>query len=656
MNMKVWSILKTYWCLIFLVSLFAVLSSSTALALEMSVTAPSESVVGAAVDINFEGEINPRNFLTIVSPDLPEGKYSAYQYTRRKTVKLTAPIEPGDYEIRLLDATSPFATLWRQALTVIDTVATIEAPESVNGGEEFALVWSGPDNAQDFITIVAADAPEGKYEKGYRYTKKGSPLRIIAPETAGVYELRYLMGTPPHRTLGRRSLTVRGITASVTVAAEIAAGAQFAVTWAGPDNLQDFLTIVPAGTPQKEFGNYAYTKKGNPAALLAPEQPGSYEVRYLTGQSYTMLASVPLELLPVSASVSGPLSVEARSVAVVTWQGPDNPQDYVIILPKGADNRTTGHFAYTARGSKLRIQTPDEPGQYEFRYLTARKRLTLATQAVTVIPRPIPGRLQVVASELQANDTDGAAVVVILDASGSMLQRIGERRRIDMAKEAVVQLVQHDLAPDVRFSLRVFGHKEKDACRTDVEIPLGPLNRSAAMATVASVNAMNLAKTPIAATLADVGADLADAPGQHMVILLTDGEETCDGDPAAVIQSLVDGGFDVRLNIVGFAIDELMLKETFQAWARLGNGQYFDAHNAEELATGLSQAIDVPFQVIGENDDVVAEGTVNGPVIELAAGEYVVRTAILESEREVSVLADQLTVISLEEKEVNRLD
>lgn len=32
---------------------------------------------------------------------------------------------------------------------------------------------------------------------------------------------------------------------------------------------------------------------------------------------------------------------------------------------------------------------------------------------------------------------------------------------------------------------------------------------------------------------------------------------------------LAAGGFDVRVNIVGFAIDELMLKEKFEGWARL---------------------------------------------------------------------------------------
>ena len=112
------------------------------------------------------------------------------------------------------------------------------------------------------------------------------------------------------------------------------------------------------------------------------------------------------------------------------------------------------------------------------------------------------------------------------------------------------QLVDEYLPGNAQFGLRVFGHKEADSCRTDLEIPLAPLNRPQAAAKVAAVNAMNLAKPPIAATLQQAGGDLAGKPGPSLIILLTDGEETCDGDPAAVIQSLRGSGLDVRVNIV----------------------------------------------------------------------------------------------------------
>jgi hypothetical protein len=138
---------------------------------------------------------------------------------------------------------------------------------------------------------------------------------------------------------------------------------------------------------------------------------------------------------------------------------------------------------------------------------------------------------------------------------------------------------------------------------------------------------MNLARTPIAETLSLAGKDLASTPGSHLIILLTDGEETCGGDPAAVIQSLRGSGRQVQVNIIGFAIDELMLRETFQQWARLGGGQYIDVHNAEQLAAGLASAMERAYEVLDMSGATVASGQINGLAVDLAPGEYRVQPA-----------------------------
>jgi hypothetical protein len=627
--------------------LLALAVTGAAFAQDISVTAPTEARVSEQITVSFAGPAKPLDFITIVASDAAEGSYDAYQYAKSSPVLLTVPASPGEYEIRYLDATSPYPTRWRQALKVADSTASLEAPGRVDAGAAFEVRWTGPDNPQDFITIVAAGAADGTYEGNYRYTQMGPTLTFQAPDQPGNYELRYLMGAPPYRTLAMRPITIGGTTASLTAPAQVSAGAAFEVTWEGPDNERDFISIVPTGTPDKDYGAYAYTKQGSPARLTAPEDPGPHEVRYLTGQSYTVLARTTLEVLPVTASVTGPESVVARSVALVTWEGPGNELDYIIIVPAGAEPSATGQYAYTSRGPELRIETPAEPGAYEFRYMTGGKNKVLASQAVTVTPGQVPGKLQVVDKSLASGSLTGGSVVIVLDASGSMLQRIGAERRIDMAKKAVGQLVQKDLPDDVLFSLRVFGHKEKDSCRTDVEIAFAPLNRAQAAATVASIEAMNLAKTPIGATLAAVADDLVTQPGPHVVILLTDGEETCGGDPAAVIQSMVDSGIDVRVNIVGLAIDELMLRETFQQWARIGHGQYLDAQNSQELLSGLTQAIEQSYEVHDASGAVVASGTINGPGIELPEGSYTVHTATRENTLNAVVKAAETTVLNL---------
>ena len=614
---------------------------------DISVSAPAEAQAGSQIEVSYSGSTNPRDFITIVATGSAEGKYNDYQYARESPVKLLAPSQAGSYEIRYLAADAPYATLWRQPLTITEPSASLQAAESVAAGALLEVNWTGPDNPQDFITIVAAGAPEGHYESGYQYTSKGSPVKLTAPDAPGNYELRYLMGQSPYRTLARHELQVQGTEASIQAPAEVAAGAAISFTWQGPDNSQDFITIVPADAPDKDYDRYVYTNKGSPAELLAPEAPGTYELRYLTAQSNKVLARARFQTTEVHASVTGPDSIEALSEVKVGWEGPGNPLDYVIIQPLGAETTVSGPYAYTHRGPELRITAPPEPGNYEYRYLTGQSNRVLASQAVTVTPRNLPGTLRVTDSRSGQDASASSNVVVILDASGSMLQRLDGERRIDIAKASLQQLISKDLPDNTQFGLRVFGHKEADSCRTDLEIPLAPLNRQAAAAKMAGVSSMNLAKTPIAATLQQAGGDLAGKPGPSLIILLTDGEETCDGDPAAVISSLRNSGLDVRVNIVGFAIDELMLRESFASWAALGGGQYIDARNAAELSAGLSSAIERSFEVFGADGKQVASGLVNGLAVELLPGEYRLQLAGVEA-RAVTVVADQEALIVLD--------
>ena len=144
----------------------------------------------------------------------------------------------------------------------------------------------------------------------------------------------------------------------------------------------------------------------------------------------------------------------------------------------------------------------------------------------------------------------------ILDASGSMLKRLPDgQRRIAVAHSALSDLVENTLPPGTPFAFRAFG-LEEDACRSELLLPLGPLDPAAAAAAIRDVPAINLARTAIARSLALAAADLAGQEPPLVIVLVTDGEETCDGDIDAEIARIKEQGIDLRLTIVGFAIDD----------------------------------------------------------------------------------------------------
>ena len=329
-------------------------------------------------------------------------------------------------------------------------------------------------------------------------------------------------------------------------------------------------------------------------------------------------------ITPATASISAPAEFVAGSVFEVAWKGPDNEGDYITVVEAGTPEHHYGPSnGYTRRSNPVRIEAPRTAGDYELRYLTGQSYATLATAKLRVTPGTTPGKLKVVGDGKDAVANYGA-VEFLLDASGSMLQRIGGERRIELARNALIDLTSNVLPANSDFALRVFGHKEAGSCRTDLEIPLGSLDKGATVARIKTINSMNLAKTPIGASLLAVQQDLAGVKGVAIVVLVTDGEETCGGDPRAAILALRGAGIDVRVNIVASAIDEVTLKETFQEWARLGNGGFFDAQDGAQLQRAIRATLRAGYDVLA-GGKTVATGTVGGDPVELPPGVYDVR-------------------------------
>lgn len=586
---------------------------------EPALDTPASATAGAEITFTVTDPSNPKDFVTVVPKGTREGAYQTYVYVEKGVgLKLVLPPEPGDYELRLLRANSPYPTLASKPLKIGAATATLEAPTEIAAGKEIQIKWTGPNNARDFVGIGDASRPYITYD----YTRKGSTIKLTAPDKAGDYEVRYFLGSG-YKVIASQPLKVTSTSAKLTVPASIAAGASIRIGWEGPNNPRDFITIVKVGTPEKQYAAYVYTSKGNPVELRAPEQAGEYEVRYLTGQAYQTLGSARISVGAVSATVKGPESAVAGSTFTVNWTGPNNQRDFINIVPKGAREGESGGWSYTSKGNPVTMRAPLAPGEYELRYSTGQSYITLARTSIQITPgKEEPGLVQAQAASGAASA--GNAVEIILDASGSMLQRIGAQRRIDIAKETLTKLTSRTIPAGTPFALRVFG-REVDSCQTDLFMPLGPLNGAAAGAQIAKLEAKNGAKTPIGASLARVAEDLASVKGERLVVLLTDGEETCDGDPAAEIEKLQQSGLGVRVNIVGFAIDDAKLAVTFRQWANAGKGSFFEANDAAGLSNAMTRAMQPGFELVDSKGQVVAEGIVGADPVKAMPGNYSVR-------------------------------
>lgn len=246
------------------------------------------------------------------------------------------------------------------------------------------------------------------------------------------------------------------------------------------------------------------------------------------------------------------------------------------------------------------------------------KRYTVAVTTSTTEP-PGPGTLTVT----QAASAAQGAVEVIFDASGSMGQSLpsGEQR-IVAARRALEALVGEVLPADTPFALRAFGHIAPSSCETRLDVPLGTLDREAALTAVRAIEPKLLSQTAIADSLAFVADDLAAADGPRTVILITDGEESCGGDPAAAARDLRATG-DVAIAIVSLALEPGSLA-VFEDLAESIGASYVDVASYEALSEAIADALVPTFEVYDAAGTVVATGRV-GESVELPMGVYSVR-------------------------------
>ena len=290
------------------------------------------------------------------------------------------PPEPGEYEVRYT-LNQDRVVIARATITVTALTASLDAPESVIAGAALAVGWTGPDYRNDFISISEVDAREGTYET-YTYTREGTPLTVAAPLVPGTYELRYVLNQDK-KTAASRTIEVLPVTARLEATDSAPAGAELEVTWTGPDYRNDFVSVARPGDNPGAYENYTNAREGSPLSVTMPAIPGSYELRYVSrGKPITVIATRPIEVTAVEATLSAPGEAKIGQTIRVEWTGPGYRNDRVEIARPGERGRESR--AFLRDGSPVSIEAPEQPGTYELRYVMDEDNTVLATLPLNV--------------------------------------------------------------------------------------------------------------------------------------------------------------------------------------------------------------------------------------------------------------------------------
>lgn len=178
--------------------------------------------------------------------------------------------------------------------------------------------------------------------------------------------------------------------------------------------------------------------------------------------------------------------------------------------------------------------------------------------------------------------------LLMLDVSGSMAAKLGTVPKIDIAKMSLLKYAS-SVPESIRLGLLVYGHKgnnqasgKAESCAgVELMAPIGGLRDSDAQTVINRFAPTGW--TPIAASLEKAKESFnADMKGRNRIIMVSDGIETCGGDPVKVARELHNSGFAVTIDVVGFNVpgsDANQLKKIAEA----GGGIYFDARTQSAL-------------------------------------------------------------------------
>ncbi len=152
-------------------------------------------------------------------------------------------------------------------------------------------------------------------------------------------------------------------------------------------------------------------------------------------------------------------------------------------------------------------------------------------------------------------------ILFLLDVSGSMKEKWNGRDRIQIAKEALIDIADsiQRKYPSAYMGLRVFGAdypRVQKNCKDSRLVMPFTQNASAVLPHVLkTLNPQGM--TPIAYSLSQAAKDFElDTGSIHSIILITDGDENCDDDPCSVSSLLVKKKISFRPFIIGLGVEK----------------------------------------------------------------------------------------------------
>lgn len=218
---------------------------------------------------------------------------------------------------------------------------------------------------------------------------------------------------------------------------------------------------------------------------------------------------------------------------------------------------------------------------------------------------------QATASQQEEVTAKTVNIQIIVDSSGSMAAATpnGELR-VDAARRVLTQVVSEIPAVEgVNVGFRVYGHQgnnqiegQAESClSSDLVVPMSGVNVPALTQQINSLTPVGW--TPLGLSLERAGNDFTESASDDVVnavVLVTDGLETCGGDPVQAAGDLHSSEQGIATHVIGFGTTEEELS-ILSGVAENGGGLLLGADDAGSLTSALFDILEELEVVQGVN-------------------------------------------------------
>ncbi len=186
----------------------------------------------------------------------------------------------------------------------------------------------------------------------------------------------------------------------------------------------------------------------------------------------------------------------------------------------------------------------------------------------------------------------------MFDASGSMAGTDMNTVTPHIAKvRDALAAVLPNVAPVRNLGLMIYGPGAGPKC-DNIELRLKPA-ANAAERIMGEVNAVIPAgQTPLTASVRQAAEALKYRDTAAEIVLLTDGEETCGGDPCVLAKALKGAAKNLTIHVIGYRVRNLPAFDspfTSRCLADETGGLYLQAESKDELIAALQKTLGCPF-------------------------------------------------------------